>query len=181
MSATSIRSRVMALPEAERLDYALDLLDEMAGQRDERIGAIMLQYGLTRIEAMIASVLDARHPAIVSREMMMTAVWGHDASVSDKLIDVFICKLRAKMGRDAIATLWGQGWRLVEPLAVDLAVMHPASRAIHAYRWWSPQEDAELRRMLATGSEPWAIAEELDRTERAVLDRAKLLAARVAA
>jgi DNA-binding response OmpR family regulator len=44
-------------------------------------------------------------------------VWGHDSEVGDRIVDIYISRLRAKLGRDVIRTVWGSGWVLDRQVA----------------------------------------------------------------
>jgi two-component system cell cycle response regulator CtrA len=49
------------------------------------------------------------------------------ADTQQKILDVFICKLRKKLsdasgGKDYIETVWGRGYVLHEPRDIDVAV-----------------------------------------------------------
>ena len=51
---------------------------------------------------------------LFTREEIMRLVWGDDAYVGDRTIDVHIRKLRQKLGDDLIFTIKGRGYRLNE-------------------------------------------------------------------
>ena len=51
---------------------------------------------------------------LFTREEIMRLVWGDDAYVGDRTIDVHIRKLRQKLGDDLIFTIKGIGYRLSE-------------------------------------------------------------------
>ena len=69
---------------------------------------------LTRTEfALLAALL--RPPlGVRTREALLTTVWGDDFEGDEKVLDMTICRLRAKLGPpDPIRTLPGVGYRLV--------------------------------------------------------------------
>ncbi len=73
------------------------------------------ELGLSRTEAEILAVLAKRHGKLVSKEALMTLVYATDpdAVPDDKVIDVWICKIRPKLPISCmIETARGQGWRL---------------------------------------------------------------------
>ena len=50
---------------------------------------------------------------VFTRDNIFSAVWGNDAVVGERTIDVHIRKLREKIGDDFIATIKGVGYKLV--------------------------------------------------------------------
>lgn len=110
-----LRDEIMALPEGDRLAAALDYLEAVTGQAEARIVALQARFGLTRTEAAVLSVLDARAGRVVSREAIFLAVWG-EAEVDMKIVDVVLCKLRRRLPEGTVRTAWGRGWSLDVPL-----------------------------------------------------------------
>jgi DNA-binding response OmpR family regulator len=60
-----------------------------------------------------------RHPGqVLSREQLLSHVWGYDYDPSSNVVDVYVRYLRNKIGPDRIATIRGAGYRLQrEPAA----------------------------------------------------------------
>jgi DNA-binding response OmpR family regulator len=55
-----------------------------------------------------------RHPdQVLSREDLLSRVWGLDFDPGSNVVDVYIRYLRAKLGADRIETVRGMGYRLV--------------------------------------------------------------------
>ncbi len=55
-----------------------------------------------------------RHPdQVLSREHLLSRVWGFDFDPGSNIVDVYIRYLRAKLGADRIETVRGSGYRLV--------------------------------------------------------------------
>jgi DNA-binding response OmpR family regulator len=55
-----------------------------------------------------------RHPGqVLSREQLLSHVWGYDYDPSSNVVDVYVRYLRAKIGPDRIATMRGAGYRLL--------------------------------------------------------------------
>lgn len=102
--------------ELERLREENDLLR----LRVEELEGILLRQevpfciGLTRKQAQVLSLLLAR--PMVSRSDLMTALYSLSAGdpPADRIIDVFIVRVRRALARHGIEvrTLWGQGWFL---------------------------------------------------------------------
>jgi two-component system, OmpR family, copper resistance phosphate regulon response regulator CusR len=67
---------------------------------------------LTTREFTLAELL-FRHPGqVLSREQILSHVWGFDHDPSSNVVDVYIGYLRRKLGQDAIETVRGVGYRL---------------------------------------------------------------------
>lgn len=55
----------------------------------------------------------AQAPGFVTKERLHNAMYDRDEPETEiKIVDVFICKIRNKMGFDAIETVWGRGYGL---------------------------------------------------------------------
>ncbi|MFI6576847.1 response regulator transcription factor [Nocardiopsis sp. NPDC050513] len=54
-----------------------------------------------------------RHPdQVLSRQQMLSHVWGYDHDPGSNVVDVFVRALRRKVGADRIVTVRGMGYRL---------------------------------------------------------------------
>jgi len=54
-----------------------------------------------------------RHPGqVLSREQLLSRVWGYDFDPGSNVVDVYVGYLRKKLGHDAIKTVRGMGYRL---------------------------------------------------------------------
>jgi len=55
-----------------------------------------------------------RHPGqVLSREQLLSQVWGYEFDPGSNVVDVYVGYLRKKLGSDAIRTVRGMGYRLV--------------------------------------------------------------------
>ncbi|MCW2805429.1 MAG: hypothetical protein QOF52_2310 [Propionibacteriaceae bacterium] len=55
-----------------------------------------------------------RHPGqVLSREQLLSRVWGYDFDPGSNVVDVYVRYLRNKIGGDRILTVRGAGYRLV--------------------------------------------------------------------
>ena len=54
-----------------------------------------------------------RHPGqVLSREQILSHVWGYDFDPGSNIVDVYVRALRKKLGADCIAMVRGMGYRL---------------------------------------------------------------------
>ena len=54
-----------------------------------------------------------RHPGqVLSREQLLSRVWGYDFDPGSNVVDVYVRYLRGKLGHDRIETVRGMGYRL---------------------------------------------------------------------
>ena len=54
-----------------------------------------------------------RHPdQVLSREQLLSRVWGYDFDPGSNVVDVYVGYLRKKLGTDALETVRGVGYRL---------------------------------------------------------------------
>lgn len=68
----------------------------------------------TKKEFELLALLFSDPGKLFTREEIMRLVWGDDAYVGDRTIDVHIRKLRQKLGDDLISTIKGIGYQLNE-------------------------------------------------------------------
>jgi two-component system, OmpR family, copper resistance phosphate regulon response regulator CusR len=56
-----------------------------------------------------------RHPGqVLTREQILSNVWGYDYDPDSNIVDVYVRYLRKKLGSDRIQTVRGMGYRLTE-------------------------------------------------------------------
>ncbi len=74
----------------------------------------------TRREYAILELLSLRKGSTLTKEMIMSHLYGGMDEPEIKIIDVFICKLRKKLSaggcENLIETVWGRGYLLREPV-----------------------------------------------------------------
>ena len=108
-----VRLRLRAEPAREVFvlragDLSLDLRTRQA-QVDGKL------VDLSAREFALAEML-MRHPGqVLSREQLLSHVWGYDYDPCSNVVEVYIRYLRNKIGPQRIATLRGAGYRLVQP------------------------------------------------------------------
>lgn len=88
-------------------DLSLDLATRRAsvGRRDIDLSA--------REFALACEFL--RHPGhVLSREQLLSRVWGYDFDPGSNVVDVYVRYLRKKLGTERFETVRGMGYRLVD-------------------------------------------------------------------
>jgi len=72
------------------------------------------KFHFPKKEFELLDLLVSRPEHVFTREEIMNQVWGHDAVVGDRTIDVHIRKLREKIGDSYIKTIKGVGYKLID-------------------------------------------------------------------
>ncbi len=67
---------------------------------------------LTEREFLLLWELMQRPGETVSKEQLLASVWGYKFDPGSNVIDVYVARLRQKLGPDAIVTIRGEGYRL---------------------------------------------------------------------
>lgn len=67
---------------------------------------------LSRREYLLLQRLMMRPGEVCSRQVLLTDVWGYSFDPGSNVVDVFVRRLRAKLGADAIETVRGVGYRV---------------------------------------------------------------------
>jgi two-component system response regulator QseB len=79
--------------------------------RKVRIGTKEMELSAKEY-AMLETFL--RHPGqVLSRQQLLSHVWGYDFDPGSNVVDVYVGYLRKKLGKDRIETVRGMGYRLV--------------------------------------------------------------------
>jgi two-component system alkaline phosphatase synthesis response regulator PhoP len=69
---------------------------------------------LPRKEFEILSFIASKPNRLFSREEIFNHIWGTDTIVGDRTMDVYIRKIRSKIGDDYIKTVKGVGYKFVQ-------------------------------------------------------------------
>ncbi|MEI8413024.1 MULTISPECIES: response regulator transcription factor [unclassified Kribbella] len=109
LARVRLRLRSEGTPDANILqvgDLSLDLRTRRALVNGDTVE-------LTAREFLLAEVF-CRHPdQVLSREQLLSQVWGFDFDPGSNVVDVYIRYLRRKLGSDRIQTVRGMGYRLL--------------------------------------------------------------------
>jgi DNA-binding response OmpR family regulator len=105
-----IRARLREQPEPEQTvleagGVTLDMRARRAGVEGRTIELSAREY--TMLEVLM------RHAGqVLSREQLLSHVWGYDHDPGSNVVDVYVGYLRKKLGPDVIETARGMGYRL---------------------------------------------------------------------
>jgi len=85
---------------------------------------------LTGKEYKILELLSLRQGRALSKEQFLNHLYGGTDEPEQKIIDVFICKLRKKLnnasgGKEYIETIWGRGYVMREPTDAEVNIAVP--------------------------------------------------------
>lgn len=86
-------------------DIVLDL-------RSRRVDVAGTEYDLTAREFTMLEFFLRHAGQVLSREQILSRVWGFDHDPGSNVVDVYIRYLRQKLGNDSIQTVRGMGYRL---------------------------------------------------------------------
>lgn len=106
-----VRVRLRDAPTADTTvlesgDISLDLRTRRA-----KVGGA--EVDLSAREFALAETL-MQHPGqVLSREQLLSRVWGYDFDPGSNVVDVYVGYLRKKLGSDSIQTVRGMGYRFV--------------------------------------------------------------------
>jgi DNA-binding response OmpR family regulator len=88
-------------------DAALDLRTRQVRIGGRAIDLSTREFGLAEVFF--------RHPGqVLSREQLLSLVWGYDFEPGSNIVDVYVRYLRGKVGKRRITSVRGRGYRLEE-------------------------------------------------------------------
>ena len=101
-----LRAEQTAEPTVLRAgDAALDLRMRRAVVADRTVDLSAREFALAEVFF--------RHPGqVLSREQLLSQVWGYDFDPGSNIVDVYVGYLRKKLGKGVIASVRGMGYRL---------------------------------------------------------------------
>ena len=82
------------------------LLDPVRQEADAGFGKVPL----TRRESMLLAELMRNAGHAVSKERLLSVVWGINFSSDSNVVDVYVRRLRAKLDPDVVGTVRGRGY-----------------------------------------------------------------------
>ncbi|OLF13665.1 DNA-binding response regulator [Actinophytocola xinjiangensis] len=106
LARVRLRLRGDNTPEATVLSagtLSLDLRTRRARVEDRTVDLTAREFTLLE--------LFLRHPGqVLSREQILSHVWGYDFDPGSNVVDVYVRSLRRKLGQDRISTVRGMGY-----------------------------------------------------------------------
>lgn len=108
LRVNNIIKRVYQKSEVELLsysDYQVDANKRIVTHKDEEINLTTLEFDLLLL--FVKNIGKS-----FSREEILTSVWGNDYFGSDRAVDDLVRRLRKKMPKLKIGTVYGYGYRL---------------------------------------------------------------------
>jgi two-component system copper resistance phosphate regulon response regulator CusR len=108
LARVRVRLRGDHAPEETVLRAGAAVLD----LRTRRLSVEGVEADLSAREFALAEML-FRHPGqVLSREQLLSHVWGYDFDPRSNVVDVYVGYLRKKLGKKRIASVRGMGYRL---------------------------------------------------------------------
>ncbi|MHA7132149.1 response regulator transcription factor [Oerskovia turbata] len=108
-----LRLRTEPAGEVTVLSYgslSLDLRTRRARTEDREVDLSAREFALA--ETFL------RNPGqVLSREQLLSRVWGYDFDPGSNVVDVYVRYLRNKLGAERVVTVRGMGYRLADPAA----------------------------------------------------------------
>lgn len=93
-------------------DLALDLRTRIATRGGEDRGV-----ELSSREFTMARVFLENPGQVLTRDQLLSKVWGFDYEGASNVVDVYVGYLRGKLGAERLVTVRGAGYRMVDPAA----------------------------------------------------------------
>ncbi len=102
------RIRAQHVPNTHILTTSRIVLDPVRQEADTGNGPVRL----TRRESMLLAELMQHAGTTVSKERLLSSVWGYSFYPESNVVDVYVRRLRSKLDPDAISTVRGVGYRV---------------------------------------------------------------------
>jgi len=105
-----IRSRLRDTGHIESKKYEFaDVVVDVAARRVERAGRVV---ELTAKEFLLLETFLTHKGQVLSRQQLLSNVWGYDFETGSNVVDVYVRYLRKKLGSGLITTVRGVGYRM---------------------------------------------------------------------
>ncbi|MGZ8615251.1 MAG: response regulator transcription factor, partial [Actinomycetota bacterium] len=111
-------ARVRARLRSERATTSttIEAGDCVLDLRTRRLRVDGREVELTAREFTLAETFFSHAGQVLSREQLLSRVWGFDYDPGSNVVDVYVGYLRKKLGNDRISTVRGMGYRF-DPVA----------------------------------------------------------------
>lgn len=113
------RLRALVRRAAGHVTSTIELGDMSVDVRGSRIFVDGKPVKLTSHEFRLLSYMAHHAERVISRSELIEHIYDQDFDRDSNTIEVFIGRLRKKIGTDRILTVRGLGYRLVDPFAAD--------------------------------------------------------------
>jgi len=107
-----VRLRLRAGANVAPVDTELVAGDVRLDVRRRRAQVAGREVELSAREFALAEVLLRNRGLTMSREQLLSLVWGYDFDPGSNVVDVYVGYLRKKLGSDIVATVRGMGYRV---------------------------------------------------------------------
>jgi DNA-binding response OmpR family regulator len=111
-----VQARVRKTPERDTSGNTLQLGEIQLDRSEPAARVAGRQLALTATEFKLLTVLMERSGRVQSRDRLLIDVWGYEAPIESRTVDIYVTRLRGKLGRAAshLETVRGFGYRFVE-------------------------------------------------------------------
>jgi DNA-binding response OmpR family regulator len=106
-----VRARLRDPGHAEDLELIVGEVVLDLRTRKARVGSSIVE--LSAREFILAETLFRNPGQVLSRQQLLSNVWGYDFDPGSNIVDVYVGYLRRKLGKDLIETVRGMGYRLM--------------------------------------------------------------------
>lgn len=105
------RIRVQLRSERAPEETVLQAGDVVLDLRTRRLGVDGRTLELSAREFSMAELFFRHHGQVLTREQLLSNVWGYDYDPGSNIVDVYVGYLRKKLGKARIKTVRGAGYR----------------------------------------------------------------------
>ncbi len=107
-----IRLRLRSTADASVVEDELVIGNVRLDLRRRRAYVGDREVELSARELTLAEVLMRNRDLVMSREQLLSQVWGYDFDPGSNVVDVYVGYLRKKLGSDLVTTVRGLGYRV---------------------------------------------------------------------
>src|SRR5437879_1950259 len=109
LPASDVSPRILLIDDERRiLDFVARGLRGQGYRADAGSGWV----SLAQREFLLLQELMRSAGQTVSKERLLSSVWGYYFDSGSNVVDVYVARLRRKLGADTIETVRGEGYRL---------------------------------------------------------------------
>lgn len=111
-----VQARLRKFPPNEHPDALLRVGEIVLDRAEPTVEVSGRRLALTATEFKLLRVLMERVGRMQTRKQLLSDVWAYEAAIESRTVDIYVTRLRAKLGRAGahLETVRGFGYRLVE-------------------------------------------------------------------